>query len=373
MRFRLAALFIGALIQIGNSAMAQEEITQSVASLPPVTILGTQLQHITSTITGEEYDLYINLPRNYQDQSRTFPVLYLLDGQWDFPLVMSVFGEQYYDGFVPEIVIVGITWRGSNLNYDSLRVRDFTPTTVPQLPHSGNALKFLEFIKKELIPFIEANYRVVPNDRTLVGSSLGGLFTLYALFYENELFNRYILTSPSLQWDNGVLYNFEKSFAVKKSPFPIKLYMAIGEYEGTADFQKFVNHLKERNNSALTLTTRVLDGIGHSGTKAEGYARGLQTVFARPSIRVNPSLLAPYVGSYQINPQLTIKVFVEDDQLVALTPDSTKIILFAETATDFYIKGAYLFVHFKKDETGSVNGFQLQQFNGEMFCKKLIP
>ena len=167
---------------------------QSVRSSPPqVEILGTQLLHLTSAIVGQEYDLYVNLPRGYQDTTKTFPVIFLLDGQWDFPLTQAIYGEQYYDGFVPAAVMVGITWGGANPNYDSLRTRDLTPTNVKQVPQSGGAPKFLKFIKNELIPYLELKYRTAKNGRTLMGSSLGGLFTLYALFHEAGLFDRYVL------------------------------------------------------------------------------------------------------------------------------------------------------------------------------------
>ncbi|MGA9365532.1 MAG: alpha/beta hydrolase-fold protein [Bacteroidota bacterium] len=345
---------------------------QNAASLPEVQIPGTQSLKITSSIAGEDYALYVNLPRYYDDKTRVFPVLYLLDAQWDFPLVNAVFGEQYYDGFVPEIITVGITWGGKNPNYDSLRARDLTPTNVQQVPQSGNGAKFLSFIKKELIPFIDSTYRTKKNDRTLMGSSLGGLFTLYAMFHETELFNRYVLTSPSLGWDNEIIYTYEKAYADQKSQLPVRLFMAVGGYEGgIASFQKFVDHLKARNYQGLDLQTRVLEGIGHSGSKAEGYARGLQAVFARSALKIAPDTLQLYVGVYQLNPEVRIRVSRENDQLVLYTPDSTRVLMYAETEKDFYIRGAYLFVRFEKNEMGKVTGLHAKQFSGELFLKKV--
>jgi predicted alpha/beta superfamily hydrolase len=112
-------------------------------SIPPVTIAGTELRSMHSDLLGEDLDLYINLPGNYPDTSRTFPVIYLLDGQRDFTLLQAIYGEQYYDGFLPALVIVGITWSGKNADHDSLRQRDFTPSTIMQDPSTGNGEKFL--------------------------------------------------------------------------------------------------------------------------------------------------------------------------------------------------------------------------------------
>lgn len=366
------------LVLVAMAARAQErpDVAQQhggAISLPVVGIPGTQLLKIHSAIVGQDYDLYINLPRNYKDTTRAFPVLYLLDAQWDFPLVSAVFGQQYYDGFVPEIVTVGITWGGSNPNYDGLRARDLTPTNITQMPYTGNAPKFLDFIKKELIPFIELKYRTVKNDRTFMGSSLGGLFALYVMFHETEVFNRFVVTSPALGWDNGVLNTYEKNYAGKNSRLPVRLFMAMGELEaGVAEFQNFVNHLKARNYEDLDLQIRILEGIGHSGSKAEGFARGMQAVFARPSLSIEPAILERYVGTYQLNPQIKIEILKEDDRLVLVAPPyNTKTALYAESEKDFYTKGIYLFLRFQHSDTGKVTGLHLEQFQGGAFLKRL--
>ena len=53
--------------------------------------------------------------------TRVYPVVFLLDAQWDFTLMQSIYGQQYFEGLIPEMVIVGITWGGNTPNYDSLR------------------------------------------------------------------------------------------------------------------------------------------------------------------------------------------------------------------------------------------------------------
>jgi len=240
------------------------------------------------------------------------------------------------------------------------------------VPQSGNAARFLDFIKKELIPYIDTNYRTVKNDRTLMGSSLGGLFTLYAMFHETGIFSRYVLTSPSLGWDNGIVYTYEKNYAEKNSRLPIRLFMAVGELEGgVAGFQKFVDRLKTRNYGGFDIQTRVLEGTGHSGSKAEGYSRGLQAVYARPSLTIDHTILESYIGTYQLNPEITVRILKENDRLVLVAPDSSKINLYAETETDFYVKGIYLFLKMQKNDVGRVTGFHVEQFQGEAFLKKV--
>jgi hypothetical protein len=241
---------------------------------------------------------------------------------------------------------VGITWGGKNPDHDSLRARDLTPTKSGQLIQSGGGSKFLAFIKGELIPFVESKFRTAKNDRTLMGSSFGGLFTLYALFHETELFNRYVLTSPSVGWDNGVLYSYEKKYAAENSRLPVKLFTAIGGLEagGVPEFEKFVAQLKSRGYEGLDLRTRVLEGIGHSGSKAEGYTRGLQAVFERPSLSLPHAVLQQYLGKYRVAPEFIVEIVEDHGSLVILAPGNMRIPLFAETERNFYVRGAYMFL-----------------------------
>ena len=233
-----------------------------------VELPGTKLLTIRSSIVGRDYDLYISFPRSYNDTTRRFPVVYLLDGQYDFPLVNGIYGDLYYDGFLPELITVGITWGGEHPNYDSLRTQDLTPTSIKEVPSTGNGPKFLASIKGELIPYIDSQYRTDKKDRTLMGSSLGGLFTLYTMFHETDLFTRYVLTSPAITWDNNVLSSYEESYHTQHTRLPARLFMAVSALEGSeATFGKFVDRLKSRKYHDLQIETSVLEGIGHAGSK----------------------------------------------------------------------------------------------------------
>lgn len=239
-----------ALIFIGQMLSAQE-----------VTIPGSQTKQITSSVVpGQDYALHIQLPSDYDKTDKVYPVIYLLDSQWDFPLVTALYGEQYYDGFVPPLIIVGVTWGGNKPDPEKLRTRDYTPTYTEGFPLSGGAEKYLSFMKDELIPFVEKNYRADKNDRTLMGCSLGGLFTIYALFTEPGLFHRYVAASPALSWDHNVLYRYEKKYAESPSHPPARLYLCIGgvEVNGPA-FQKFATFLSDRHYDSLTFETSVLE------------------------------------------------------------------------------------------------------------------
>ena len=94
------------------------------------------------------------------------------------------------------------------------RNRDYTPTYAPkqkgglEFPTSGKADKFLEFLKSELFPYVESNYRTQPY-RIITGWSLGGLFTVFTYLEHPEYFSAYLAISPSLWWDNESMLKTE--------------------------------------------------------------------------------------------------------------------------------------------------------------------
>lgn len=363
----------GSLFAQSSPAGIVDPPTQRADIVDRVEIPNTQTIGIHSSIAGQEYTMNVNLPANYGQSTGSYPVLYLLDGQWDFPLLSAIYGEQYFDGFIPGIITVGITWGGSNPDYDKLRARDFTPSSPDGSARWGNAAKFLAFIKGELIPFIDSKYRTVKNERTLMGSSLGGLFTLYAMFNETELFNRYVLTSPAFQWDNGSLFSYEKEYAEKRSALPVRLFMGIGGLEpGVSAFEsQLVNHLRSAKYKGLQLETLVMDNTGHSGTKAEGYTRGLQSVYGRPSMKLATGILDQYTGVYTAGTD-TLKISKEKDHLAWNMDNRATLALNAESPTAFYVKGVFIKINFKKDAADKVESVECESFGGKLYLKKII-
>ena len=167
---------------------------------------------ITSTVLGEDRPYWVYLPASYASDVGTpknYPVLYLLDGDAHFHSVSGV-NYQMSSGIngsnqIPELIVVAIP------NTD--RTRDLTPThstigidgeDAAFLESSGGGDAFLQFIRDELMPKIDSNYRTT-SDRTLVGHSLGGLLVLHTLLNAPDMFRSYIAIDPSLWWDDNLL------------------------------------------------------------------------------------------------------------------------------------------------------------------------
>lgn len=226
----------------------------------------------------------------------------MLDGQWDFKLVISVFGALCFDMYVPDAIVVGIEAGGDDPDHDALRVRDYTPT-AHTVGESGDAARFLAFFSRELMPFVARHYRIDHGDRTLVGSSRGGLFVLYVMFTEPELFNQLVAVSPAIVWDEGAVIAWEEQFARNHSDLPVRLYMAAGELEPSLAFldplDRLSDRLRSRGYEGLQLAHMVIAGERHAGVKAEAFNRGLRWVFAKQTVGLPVTALQSYAGEFR--------------------------------------------------------------------------
>jgi uncharacterized protein len=155
-------------------------------------ILAGQKVTLPSKTLGEERTIYVSVPDSYAKTNRRYPVLYLTDAETQFEHTSATAAFLARNGFMPEVIVVGVQ------NTD--RARDLAPSRDPQFPTSGGADRFLEFIEKELIPFVESGYRIAPF-RIFAGHSAGGNFAFHAMRVRPDLFQAVIAVSPWLVWD----------------------------------------------------------------------------------------------------------------------------------------------------------------------------
>ena len=157
---------------------------------------------------------------------------------------------------------------------------DYTPVHEAFFRGSGDAPKFFAFLKEQLLPFIEANYRVDPSQRALMGSSFGGTFTLYAMFTEPTLFSGYVAASPAVPYGDGFAFQQEAEYASSHKELPIRLFLSVGELESfRGPVEQLMQVLRERNYTGLAMETRTIEGERHAGNKPEAYNRGLRFIF----------------------------------------------------------------------------------------------
>ncbi len=190
----------------------------------PLTI--GQQHRFTSILLGEERQLNVYLPTSYHpDSSQQYPVLYVLDGGLDEDFIhisgLTQFGSLSWINLLPEVIVVGI------VNVD--RKRDFTyKTSLPdqqmRYPTTGFSAAFIQFLAQEVQPLINRSYRSNGHN-TLLGQSLGGLLATQILLEQPDLFDQYLIVSPSLWWDNQSL--LQKTPVSPKNPPAV--FIAVGK------------------------------------------------------------------------------------------------------------------------------------------------
>lgn len=206
-----------------NSSKAQTALKEK--SKTPLTI--GEVVAIDSKILSESRTLNIYLPEGFKTaDTLKYPVIYVLDGGMDEDFLHIVGLVQFFNlqMNMPKTIVVGIA------NID--RKQDFTFPTLDRklkmdFPTTGGSRKFIEFIEREVQPYIHANYPT-SDQKMLIGQSLGGLLATEILFKKPTLFTDYIIVSPSLWWDNESLLKDAKMFLSAHSKMSANVYVAVG-------------------------------------------------------------------------------------------------------------------------------------------------
>ncbi len=282
--FRTTILLVSLLFVQSLTSCTQPTPAPSDPTITEVSMPNTEVRHLSSSATGRDYDIYVRLPDTYeQDTYRDYPVIYSLDGQWDFKMLDSICSGLVYDKFIPEVIIVGITYSGEDPDYGELRAQDYTPIRDAYFGGGGDGPKFLAFFKEQLIPFIESTYRADPSRRVLMGSSYGGTFTLYALFSNPTLFQGYLAGSPTVVYGNRFAFKQEAEYAASHTDLPVRLFISVGGAEELAyPVEEFTQVLRDRKYQGLVLRTLTIEGEGHASNKPESYNRGLRFILQTP-------------------------------------------------------------------------------------------
>ncbi len=247
-------------------------------------LLNTETRIISSAATGEEYQIGIWLPFSYAASDRTYPVLYLTDGEYTFGMATGLIPTLVGSGEIPEILVAGIAYNriSSFQEFGKLRERDMLPPGFVHAPPDSRTPQFIDFLRQELFPLIETEYRGSPADRALYGFSVGGFFSLYMLMTHPGLFRRYIAASGTWPGADAYLLECEQKYADQPQHPPASLYYAVGgaEDEQQSGFTTLVERLQSRGYPGFKLHAQVLAGEKHSsGVISQAFVYGLREVY----------------------------------------------------------------------------------------------
>ncbi|MBN2009060.1 alpha/beta hydrolase [candidate division KSB1 bacterium] len=247
------------ILLLSGGLYAQEDI-----------ILGKRMT-ITSKVLGEDRDVFISTPRNYEGSTERYPVLYVLDGERNFQFSSTIADYLSARNLMSQMIVVGIP------NTD--RTRDFTPTADKDRQNSGGADKFIQFTKTELIPYVDNNYRTHPY-RVLVGHSLCGMFSVYTLFTNPDLFQAHVAISPYLMYDDQVVLK-QAAAALEANPsFKQTLFITLGNEPNYVETLKSFTELLTRKAPDMHWEYKVYQNDNHGSVPLKSVYDGLSFIYS---------------------------------------------------------------------------------------------
>ncbi len=241
----------------------------SVVGQELVSIPSTMEIPLVSSINGIKYNIQIAFPEGYEKSKEKYPTIYLLDSNDDFPLVTAIL-RRLQEVSLEKSIIIGIAYQEYPKYY---RRQDYTPSNIADIENSGGADLFYNVLKRELIPVIEEKFNVKKDSRTIIGHSIGGLFGTYLLFNKDSIFDSYILSSPSIWWDDYLVLNEENNSISDK-----RVFVSVGSEETTKMLESF-DQLKDyldKNSKPYALKDVVIEGENHASSKIKAYTDGLR-------------------------------------------------------------------------------------------------
>jgi len=261
------------------SEIIHPQNSSSESATTKYSLYNTTTEFITSEIAADSFFILTSIPDDYYSNTRRYPVLYVLDGDIAYGMAASIARYLQIGENIPELIVVGIGYGSLTKSAAKKRRRDYRPT------ETGGAENFLKFLYEELIPYIDANYRTIPGDRTINGYSLGGLFGLYTFFTRPETFKNYIIGSPNLSWDDYSIFKYEENSPEKIGDMQLNIFISVGSKESEEKYfnpvDSLVTNLQKQNYSGVNLETKVFDGSTHLMGPPEALTHGMISVLSK--------------------------------------------------------------------------------------------
>ncbi|WP_449406206.1 alpha/beta hydrolase [Massilia phosphatilytica] len=200
----------------------------------------TEVREVHARALNRDYQVFVALPDSYRSSNRRYPVLFVTDANYAFPVARGIAQRLAKHAGMEEVIVVGLSYAHGDTPVYSRR-RDYTPA-VPRrqdyaadmpgrTPAFGEAQAYGRFIAADVFPLVAANYRADMSRKIFVGHSYGSLLGLQLLPSEPRTFDHYILGSPSLWFDQGVMFEREQDYAKGHNDMPASVFFGIGGRE----------------------------------------------------------------------------------------------------------------------------------------------
>jgi len=259
---------------------------QTTEKLNPVCLDNTEQLTIASKyVKGENYVIQVGLPSGYSSANKSYPVLYIIDGDVLFGMIRESADWLMYTNNIKEIIVVGISYGQGRDVWRKKRNRDLITSsdTLSDKGYDATGINnFLKFIQFELFPMVNKNYRANPDSSAILGGSYGGFFNSYVLFTQPELFKGYLIDCPALEWNNKMILKLETDYYNKHKELNATVYITYGSLETKIDtntVNDLIQMLQTHNYRGLNLVTKVFEAETHTSIFPAAIGIQLRTLF----------------------------------------------------------------------------------------------
>jgi predicted alpha/beta superfamily hydrolase len=277
-------------------AQARQAVQIQPGEGRPYAIADSEVWDVPDPVSRRGYQVFVALPPSYgKEPQRNYPVLYVTDADYAFPIIRQISRRLNIEGpRVEDFILVGLSYAKGEDGAASRR-RDYTPTpngpsTSPSGAIHGQGQAYQTYLRDQVKPFIAARYRVDPARALFVGHSYGALLGAQILFTEPGLFSGYLLGSPSLWYDKRHALGLEAGYASRNRDLPARVFLYVGAYEAlrkgdrrysqtadmVADNRTLADALRGRKYPNLTLKSVVLNDEDHLTVAPRGFTQGLR-------------------------------------------------------------------------------------------------
>ncbi len=238
---------------------------------------------------GRNYALWIDVPPTYDPNGDEAHPLYLcFDAMWTYGTVVDTVRLLAPTKDLPKAIVVGVAHdEASYRDVIQLRAMDFTTTAVdaPALTgvrvsgaELGGAEAFREWVSAEVLTFLNQKFRV--SETTFVGHSFSALFGVHVLFETPSMFDHYLLASPSVWWDDQVMFRREEQIHETGESLEAHVFMSKGELETDelSPHQEFHDQLAARRYPNLRLHWQIFPQETHLSVVPVALSHGLRTL-----------------------------------------------------------------------------------------------
>ncbi len=241
---------------------------------------------LESSFVKDKFMIDVSLPPTFQANIE-YPLIICLDANVYFGIVSDSVRLLQFGNEIPDAIVVGVGYPDNDMHL-TLRNRDYLPSATDEASLSGKAYQFHQFLENELIPDLSSKYNLNLNDKTLLGDSYSGLFALYSLFKRPNYFQRLIVGSPSIYYDNKIILELERQERNERN-IETEVFLSVGalEQDSNPTFANMVGNVIEiskilkANYKNIQLTTHVFEDETHLSVIPATFSRGLRCVYKR--------------------------------------------------------------------------------------------